>query len=291
MPTPVLVQTGERLGQPLMTWHPEWVQVLADFAAASPGPTRRVDVPWYNSALYGICPDDRFDLDTLPADVADAVRAMGRAMWEVDVTPSGGFAHLERMTQPTGEHTGAFIAALKDAVIEASGEETVGMKVPIGMGAGIEDGSFPIHTDIWPARYLMNVFNRPAPNHEGASIFLPVSEYEPLALAAFGPERLAHIMPILRREVPWDDTQYDDLYGHHDHPDDTGIIAATNAAATVVAYERGEGYLVDDAVWMHGRTVMNQEDSVYDRLHRLTFDTAKSFAARMVVERRAGVAA
>ena len=41
------------------------------------------------------------------------------------------------------------------------------------------------------------------PAGKGASIFLPVSEYEPLALAAFGPERLAHVMPILRREVPW----------------------------------------------------------------------------------------
>ncbi|MGY1821634.1 hypothetical protein [Geodermatophilus sp. SYSU D00079] len=282
--TPVLTRAGTRLGQPRLTWHPAWVPVLEAFAAAEPPQPHRVALEWYRNESYGAPPDETIDLGALPEEVRAGIRAMGESMWRVPVVPTGGFAHLTRMTQPLGSHLSAFLAALKGAIAEASDHHTTSMKAPIGMGSGSEDGSFPLHADIFPGRYLLNVFNEPAPDRQGASLLMSVAEFGTLAAAAFGEERAARMLTLIRRELPWDMEAYEEVFGYHDHPDDSGLIAASNAAATCILYRRGEGYLVDDAVWLHGRTVVRKSEHSYDRVHRLTFDTADSFAARMALE-------
>ncbi|SFL06165.1 hypothetical protein [Geodermatophilus ruber] len=284
--TPALTTVGTRLGRPLMTWHPAWVPVLEAFAAADPPQPRWESLEWYRNESFGAPPDETVDLDALPADVAAAVRAMGASLWQVRVVPDGGLAHLTGMTQPVGRHISALLAALKGAVVEASAHHTTGMKAPIGMGSGSEDGSFPLHADIFPGRYLLNVFHQPAPDQQGASLLMSVAEWGELAAVAFGPEWAARSLRLVRREVPWDMEAYEEVFGYHDRPDDSGLIAASDAAATRILYGPGEGYLVDDAEWLHGRTVVRKSEHTYDRVHRLTFDTAGSFAQRMALEDR-----
>jgi hypothetical protein len=113
--TPVLVLDGERtversdgrtVTSPVMTWHPQWREVLTAFAAAEPPATTTRLVDWYVTA-DGTPPIEVFDWDALPGDVAEGMRAMGESLWRVPVVPEGGFAHLTRMTQMLGRHTSA----------------------------------------------------------------------------------------------------------------------------------------------------------------------------------------
>ena len=286
--TPVLVLDGERtvtrndggtVTHPVMTWHPEWREVLTAFAGCNPPATTSRLVDWYVTA-DGTPPIEVFDWDSLPADVADGMLAMGRSLWHVPVIPEGGFAHLTRMTQLLGSHTSAALTALGEALIQASGgKQTTAMKVPIGANAGLPDGSFPIHVDDWPARNLLNVFTKPAPDSQGATLLLPLAEYEPLAAAAFGAEQAAEMMRRIRRELPWDLLHYEQTFGWHDD-DQWDLIPATTQAAMVVVYGEGEGYLVDDSTVLHGRTVVVERGDRLDRLHRLTFDNEQSYLLR-----------
>ena len=208
------------------------------------------------------------------------MRAMGESLWRVPVVPEGGFAHLTRMTQMLGRHTSAALTALGEALIQASGgKQTTAMKVPIGANAGLPDGSFPLHVDDWPARNLLNVFTKPAPGNQGATLVLPVADYEELAVAAFGAEKAADMMSRIRRELPWDLLHYEQIFDWHEN-DEWDLIASTTRAAMVVVYGEGEGYLVDDSTFLHGRTVVVERGDRLDRIHRLTFDSEQSYLIR-----------
>jgi hypothetical protein len=286
--TPVLVPDGERtverpdgrkVTHPVMTWHPEWREVLAAFAACNPPATTIRLLDWYVTP-DGTPPIEVFDWDGLPGDVADGMLAMGESLWHVPVVPEGGFAHLTRMTQLLGAHTSAALTALGEAVVKAAGgKPTTAMKIPIGANAGLPDGTFPVHVDDWPARNLLNVFTKPAPGNQGATLVLPVDEYEQLAIAAFGAEQATDMMRRIRRELPWDLVHYEQTFGWHED-DQWGFIAATTDACMVVAYGAGEGYLVDDSTVLHGRTLVAERGDRLDRIHRLTFDDERSYAMR-----------
>ena len=286
--TPVLVLDGERtverhdgrtVTSPVMTWHPEWRKVLAAFAAAEPPATTTRLVDWYVTA-DGTPPIEVFDWDSLPGDVAEGMRAMGESLWRVPVVPEGGFAHLTRMTQVLGRHTSAALTALGEALIQASGgKQTTAMKVPIGANAGLPDGSFPLHVDDWPARNLLNVFTKPAPDSQGATLVLPLADYEELAVGAFGAEQAAEMLRRIRREIPWDLEHYELTFGWHED-DRWNLIESTTKASIVVAYGEGEGYLVDDSTVLHGRTVVVERGDRLDRIHRLTFDDEQSYLRR-----------
>jgi len=286
--TPVLVLDGERtverhdgttVTHPVMTWHPEWREVLTAFAACDPPATTIRLLDWYVTP-DGTPPIEDFDWDSLPGDVADGMLAMGESLWRVPVVPEGGFAHLTAMTQLLGPHTSAALTALGDAVVTASGgKPTTAMKIPIGANAGLQDGTFPVHVDDWPARNLLNVFTKPAPDHQGATLILPLGEYEQLAVAAFGAEQAAEMVSRIRRELPWDLQHYEQVFGWHED-DRWDLIASTTRAAMVVAYGEGEGYLVDDSTALHGRTVVTERSDRLDRIHRLTFDNEQSYLLR-----------
>jgi hypothetical protein len=286
--TPVLVLDGERtverhdgrkVTHPVMTWHPEWREVLAAFAACAPPATTTRLLDWYVTP-DGTPPTEVFDWDSLPGEVADGMRAMGESLWHVPVVPEGGFAHLTEMTQLLGAHAGAALTALGEALVAASGgKQTTAMKIPIGANAGLPDGTFPVHVDDWPARNLLNVFTKPAPGNQGATLVLPAAEYEQLAIAAFGAEQAAEMMRRIRRELPWDLVHYEQVFGWHED-DRCDLIAATTRAAMVVVYGEGEGYLVDDSTALHGRTVVVERGDRLDRIHRLTFDSEKSYLMR-----------
>ncbi|MCW2634873.1 MAG: hypothetical protein JWQ99_1240 [Blastococcus sp.] len=287
-PTPVLVPDGERtversdgrkVTHPVMTWHPEWREVLTSFAAGDPPATTIRLLDWYVTP-DGTPPIEVFDWDSLPRDVAEGMLAMGESLWRVPVVPEGGFAHLTGMTQMLGAHTSAALTALGEAVVRASGgKPTTAMKIPIGANAGLPDGTFPVHVDDWPARNLLNVFTKPAPDHQGATLVLPVGEYEELALAAFGADQAAGMLSRIRRELPWDLLHYEQTFDWHEN-DEWDLIASTTRASIVVAYGEGEGYLVDDSMFLHGRTLVAQRDDRLDRIHRLTFDDERSYLLR-----------
>ncbi len=169
-----------------MSWHPACREVLAAFAARYPPATTTRLLDWYVTP-DGTPPIEDLDWSALPSDVAGGMRAMGESLWRIPVVPDGGFAHLREMTQLLGPHTSAALTALGDAVVEASGgKPTVAMKILIGANAGLPDGTFPVHVDDWPARNLLNVFTKPAPDNQGATLLLPADDYEQLAVAAFG---------------------------------------------------------------------------------------------------------
>jgi hypothetical protein len=285
---PALVQIGDRLGQPVMTWHPHWYSLMEDFEALNPPDPTIGKAEWFVT-VQGVPPDESFDIDTLlPDDIREQLLALAASLWNVPVVPEGGMAHLTGMTDHLGPCLRPFMAALKVALIRIAGDQTVALKAPIGKMSGLDDGSFPIHFDIFPGRYLLNIFNQPAPGNQGASLLLPATAYEELITTAFGPVEAARMMSIIRREVPWGLNHYVEVFEWHDDPEDKSrLIAATNAASQVVLYKRGEGYFVDDAQWGHGRLVVARDAPEgfdhFDRVHRLSFDTQDSYRQRMAL--------
>jgi hypothetical protein len=143
---------------------------------------------------------------------------------------------------------------------------------PLGK-TGPDVGEFRLHADLYDSRSLLNIFDHVATDGTGESTFLPVSDFfeildqtSPMDESArdqikalFSPttrgDRFMDFKQLVHGEQnPW----YEDLWN------------AMSAAQETMPLVRGQGYLLDDRLWLHGRTAPSGGVPAW-RSHRLTF--------------------
>ncbi|MEN0012259.1 MAG: hypothetical protein AAGC46_02775 [Solirubrobacteraceae bacterium] len=198
----------------------------------------------------------------LPGDLDGAIVTQSM------IGPAGGYGM---------KHLFAFLRA---AMVDLGGGERLAAHVIETHGAG-HDEIFPPHTDMWVTTMLLNVFNV-QPAGQGVSTMVRMDDAWP-AIAASGipDEGLAQ----MRRAV--DDAGVCDLYMqfnawlYDDRPWSDDIAWTLSDLCLAHEMQPGQGYLVDDRKWLHGRLglVWPERYTLEDkqnRLYRLGYDTKTS---------------
>lgn len=159
-----------------------------------------------------------------------------------------------------------FRDALTPNLVDASGT----LYAPLG-DVGGEPTEFPLHCDLYIPQRLWNVFDDVASiGQSGSSIFLQTSEMLTLAKqSGVGPgdvRQLRDSLQVSNRDC------YDEFYRllYSNHPGFSELDRKMRTICFRIRLQRGEAYLIDDRIWMHGRT-LTARSVTENRLHRLIF--------------------
>ena len=159
---------------------------------------------------------------------------------------------------------------LRDALTPNIHDTNGALYAPLGHTGGAPS-EFPLHCDLYVPVRLWNVFDEvPAAGRGGSSIFLRTTELMALAAQCGVPNatriQLNDCLKIDGRD------RYDEFYGllYNDTPSSRELDRRMRSASYRIRLNRGEGYLIHDRIWMHGRT-MTENTVTRNRLHRLTF--------------------
>jgi hypothetical protein len=160
--------------------------------------------------------------------------------------------------------------ALRDALTPDTRRTNGALYAPLGDTGGAPT-EFPLHCDLYVPKRLWNVFDDvPATGRSGSSIFLPSSRMLSLAVECGVPSQPVSLLKRCLRNNTGD--RYDEfselLYGEGESF--VMLDRRMRSEAFRIRFHRGEGYMIDDRVWMHGRTLTSRSVT-RNRLHRLVF--------------------
>jgi len=165
-------------------------------------------------------------------------------------------------------------ALMRDGVAAVLRDERYSLYAPLG-ATGRYAGDFTLHADLYLPELLFNVFEEVPADSSGASIFLHILDLYRLI------DRIDAVPSQTRRMIAtcFRDAAYGDRFGQlfgllHDHarPGILELEAAMRARQLTVRLGRGQGYLIHDRTWLHGREAPSGAVPTR-RLHRLVFNT------------------
>jgi hypothetical protein len=161
-------------------------------------------------------------------------------------------------------------AGLRDALTPDVSNHSGALYAPLGDTGG-EPSEFPLHCDLYVPVRLWNLFDEvPAKGRSGSSIFLRTSDLTALATRCGVPAAIrTQIKDCLKGDGR---DRYDEFYSllYDDTPSGQELDRLMRSASYRIRLQRGEGYLIHDRLWMHGRTI-TEHTVTRNRLHRLTF--------------------
>jgi hypothetical protein len=136
-----------------------------------------------------------------------------------------------------------------------------------------QNNDFPLHCDLYPPKRLWNVYEDVAPGEFGASLFLPVRTLlRQLApnVKTLPKQQLKRLSDLIHVESHQDryNAFFDILYNNHLWS--AALKRVMHQQCLSIKFQKGQGYMINDRVWMHGRTQTNSAITAR-RLHRLIF--------------------
>jgi hypothetical protein len=168
----------------------------------------------------------------------------------------------------------ALLALLRGSFATSAADERAAMYSPLGE-VGKRAGGFPLHSDLFIPQILLNVFDEVSADDSGASTFLPVATLRQLLpKIKFLPVLKAkEIVALFAEKSPADhfDMLYDLLHGSHRWV--RNLEHAMEQRQFRIKLHAGQGYLLNDRFWLHGREAPLCGVSI-NRLHRLVFGTS-----------------
>jgi hypothetical protein len=168
------------------------------------------------------------------------------------------------------------LAFSRHSIATSEGEPFAALYAPLGK-TGPDVGEFRLHADLYDSGSLLNIFDEVAEDNTGTSTFLPVSNFFELldqtrSMDDPTRERIRELFsPTLRGDRFMDFAEL--VHGEANSWRDE-LWQAMSAAQEVVPLKRGQGYLLDDRQWLHGRTAPTGGVPAW-RSHRLTFRSRK----------------
>jgi hypothetical protein len=173
-------------------------------------------------------------------------------------------------------------AYIRSALVQETSDDNVAIYAPLGVVGGTAQKDFPLHADLYPPVFLFNVFDRVPRDGSGASLFLPMhvvrnavehNSLIPKDVKSWFRHLIAH---------PSNTDHYEQFYDflHGDKPWSVSLLKEMQSATVRISLGRGQGYLVHDRRWLHGREAPSGR-VLKDRLHRLIFDSNRTLRARL----------
>jgi hypothetical protein len=217
---------------------------------------------------------------SLPVDaiadrgLRDALLALAKALYHHSL-PDGGIMLLSGLFggDIDGRAMHYLLALLRDALSRLDGEGSAHY-APIAAAEGGRS-AFPLHADLFRSPNLLSVFDNVPDDDSGAPVFLRTTRL--LALIrdqGSMPEALRGRIVDLLLDRSGDDG-YDEFFDllHGTHPWTYAIEKRMAAERISLKLRAGEGYLLDDRRWLHGRELQSS-DVASDRVRRLAFASA-----------------
>jgi hypothetical protein len=310
-PALVPAEPTTALSLPHASWNDEWRPLLARFAAVaaadSIAPRRvsyetlplplRLRVEWYKLRHAGKEPRNLYTV-TWHVPLA-AVRDGGlreellefvRAFLEYELPPEDAVVLTGMLEGPGRDAALALIGWMRAAIVHITGEPSSAIAAPTGSSGQADDASgpegdnsFEPHSDMWIPALLFNIFNRAVPG-QGESTLLAVDELWDIATAVGMPAdtlRELRLAVVEAGECDYFDHFNGLMYG--DQPWAEALKAALFEASMTVPMTPGQGYLVNDRRWLHGRTALDpfalRPEHREHRLYRLAYNNNRLEAA------------
>ena len=137
---------------------------------------------------------------------------------------------------------------------------------------------FPLHADLYVQKSLLIVFDNVPGDDTGQTLLIPTDEFIQTIrlLKTMPPDAKSYITELLLQEAGED--RFNEFYYflyEKNAPWREELATALASKQVMVKFLRGEGFLLNDRRWLHGRTSPSGPVRV-DRLHRLTFNTREA---------------
>ena len=280
---------------PTWTWSEPARAALRTFCAHAtelPAPTTVVYAPHEHDAeelagfearrnAAGILPHEaspswHLELDRCPPAARAAIVEVARALGSQPLPP-GGAAALTGLAEPVADGLMAHVVgALRAAFVELHGGDGLAAiaKPTDRSGEHPElgetgDGAIYPHADLWRPERIIGIFDEVVPGH-GRPILLPLTVLWPLAAQAGMPARARRELEELLATASERSSTYEAFAGGlFDDPlwgEPLAELAHANAMELPGA--TGDGYLVDDRRWLHGRSALPWRLYPRERRHR-----------------------
>jgi hypothetical protein len=170
-----------------------------------------------------------------------------------------------------GTHLMHLWAVLRDLIAEQAGQPMAALYAPLSY-VGRSARRFPLHADLYAPQYLWNVFDRVPADGSGAALLLSLEDFFALAdKIGVGNEAQTRFRKCLTDETIGERFRYfyDQMHVNGETWSDEWGTAAEKAA-TRLPLGAGEGYLIHDRSWLHGREAPTGGVTV-KRVHRLVY--------------------
>lgn len=194
------------------------------------------------------------------------------AIWLNGLTLKTCPVFLTGLTRP-GEDS-RILSCFLTLLAKALNEEVTGRRAPamcVPPSPSPKDVGFQLHADLFPAHRLLLVFDQVTASGARA-LLLRRRDLLALLREAGVPSDARHRINRLHAS-PGTGDRYDrliDALYHEEWSDLLEIEGRLCDAATLVPFRRGEGYLLDDRRWLHGRASGNAPVT-FRRFRRLVF--------------------
>lgn len=190
------------------------------------------------------------------------------------VQPDDRVVLLDGLLDESIDGTGlaSLLAALRDSLVRVHREPGAALYAPLGT-IGESAGGFRLHADLYVPHKLMNVFEEVPSDSSGASLFLSKASLMTALVEAEVPRaRIDRIRGLLEHRLASDG--FEDLQRLvYPRVDATWVVALGRTMSRMqlrIRLGRGQGYLINDRRWLHGREAPTGGVSPR-RLHRLVF--------------------
>jgi hypothetical protein len=189
------------------------------------------------------------------------------------VTPHGKiFLFRDLMNDEfRGEQLGKFLAAMREIIVMNGREAYAALYAPLGY-VGPKATDFPLHADLYAPDLLWNIFDQVPRDGSGATKLLPTTVFRKLLYQIRVPEQERNIlMSCLDNDTVED--RFRTFYNllHLNSADwATKLTDKMTAHQFLVTLEYGQGYLINDRKWLHGREAPSGGVTT-KRVHRLVF--------------------
>jgi len=228
--------------------------------------------------------DYTFDVPSnfsLPPGVMVRVERFANSLHDRTIFPS--LALLTGLLPPgvTSLALKILFAATRSILVRRSGDPHTVLFTPLGRTGNKGNMRFELHADLYPPLFLLNVFDNVPSDASGASLFLSAEKFVEIvhSVKTLPYNIRLEMLDCLSQPVRKDRYEYfyDLLYRGHSWTNEMKRKMDTQAHAIKLFH--GEGYLLHDRKWLHGR--MSPSNGVpQDRLYRLVFDTSETLAVR-----------
>lgn len=181
------------------------------------------------------------------------------------------FCHNLLNDEFNSEHLHKLFAVLRTIIVNTNHHQMAAMYAPLGY-VGRKAKDFPLHADLYVPNILWNIFEQVPRDGTGACTFIPASTF--LGLLDSSNASLQHkakLVSCLQDESSEDRfrTFYEMLYVNGDDWADQ-LCSQMRAKQFVVPLQYGDGYLLHDRKWLHGREAPSGGTNV-KRVHRLIY--------------------
>jgi hypothetical protein len=178
------------------------------------------------------------------------------------------------------------LALLRGSLVSIAGDARASLYSPASVARG-KNNDFALHADLFVVNRLLLVFDDVPADGSGRSIFLPRAAFISLLedVHTLNVSMRSKIIGLLTTRIRRD--SFNRFYSllHDDHPWRDELACAFVRKQAAIGLGPGEGYLIDDRHWLHGRETVSRPVG-RQRFRRLVFGEIQG--GGITVRERAG---